>query len=259
MIKNIVFDMGAVIIDFDPKRILGSLFEKEDAEKVEEVLFHTDAWDRRDRGTATNEEVLKEALPLLPERTHEKVRKMVDNFFVYMPEFEDVYEIIKEIKAQGFKLYLLSNCSPDFYEHTDYIKSFKYFDGLMVSADCRLMKPEKEIYEYFLNKFSLKAEECFFFDDRRENIEGAKMAGINGKVFSHKDMPGFIQKLGEIGVNIGSFSPAALKDNGASIDHCSTAVFRESGASIGHCSPASFSESGASIDPRSVSDPEKAE
>ena len=109
---------------------------------------------------------------------------------------------IKELKNNGYPIYLLSNATPRFFDRYLDIPAFEFFDGFFISSCYKLLKPNKEIYEAFCNKFSLKSEECFFIDDLEANIKGAKDYGMSGFVFSAPDTDSLKLALREAGVNI---------------------------------------------------------
>ncbi|MCR5150633.1 MAG: HAD family phosphatase [Clostridiales bacterium] len=202
MVKNIVFDMGGVLVEFSPQKVLDRFFTKEESKFITENVFNTTMWRERDRGTLQSEQLLLNVRHLFSEEVYCKLRKFVLNFFAYMPEFDDVCETIKMLKEQGYGLYVLSNCSPDFYQNGQYIKSIRYFDGLLLSCDCGFLKPEPEIYEHLFNKFGLNAGECIFFDDLQENVDGAIAMGMQAFRFNHDDMQSFNAELRRVGVKI---------------------------------------------------------
>ena len=127
---------------------------------------------------------------------------MVTDFYDYMPPFPETCELIKELKQNGYNIYLLSNATPRFFDRYLEVPAFKYFDGFFISALYKMLKPNREIYEAFCNKFSLKPEECFFIDDLAANIEGAKKFGMQGFVFEAPDTTKLRTALKEAGVNI---------------------------------------------------------
>ena len=92
-------------------------------------------------------------------------------------------EIVKRLKDKNYKIYLLSNASLRFFEYKDMIEMFHYFDGLMVSAEEKLVKPNRAIFDCICDRYSLKSEECIFIDDLQENIDGAINAGFQGHLF----------------------------------------------------------------------------
>ncbi|MBO5410715.1 MAG: HAD-IA family hydrolase, partial [Clostridia bacterium] len=95
-----------------------------------------------------------------------------------------------------------SNASSDFHERRSGIPALAFFDGVLISADYKLLKPEKEIYEALYEKFSLNPEECFFIDDVQKNIDGAKATGMDGHCYYHGDVEILKADLRSKGVNI---------------------------------------------------------
>lgn len=127
---------------------------------------------------------------------------MVHNFYPYMPPFEKMYDFIKGLKENGYGIYLLSNASGDFYERIDGIPALSLFDGYLISADYKLLKPEKEIYLALYEKFSLNPEECYFIDDVQANIDGAKNAGMDGHCYHHGDIEILRKAMAEKGIKV---------------------------------------------------------
>jgi HAD superfamily hydrolase (TIGR01509 family) len=101
---------------------------------------------------------------------------------------EGVIAFIERLKASGYKLYVLSNFSVDFQEviEKNKLDFFKLFDGVFVSAFYKLVKPEREIYETFLKKYGLSAQDCLFIDDNAANVEAAMNLGMKGFHFRGK-------------------------------------------------------------------------
>ena len=99
------------------------------------------------------------------------------------------YVLSTALKEKGYKIYLLSNYSEElFHAHTKGAKFLDVLDGGVVSYQVHALKPDREIYEILLEKYSLKAEECLFFDDRMDNVEGAKKAGIQAIQVTSREM-----------------------------------------------------------------------
>jgi putative hydrolase of the HAD superfamily len=203
MIKNIVFDMGGVILDFNLKKTVTQEFAPEYHDVIYEHVFgENSVWKTLDEGIYTFDQVIPGILEKLPPEIHEKISAMVTDFYDYMPPFPETYELIKELKEKGYKIYLLSNATPRFFDRFLDIPAFEYFDGLFISALYKLLKPNREIYEAFCNKFSLDPTECFFIDDLEANIEGAKKYGMQGFQFKAPDTTELRKALREQGVNI---------------------------------------------------------
>jgi putative hydrolase of the HAD superfamily len=203
MIKNIVFDMGGVILDFNLKKTVEAEFSPEYHDVIYEHVFgENSVWKTLDEGIYTFDQVIPGILEKIPEEIHEKITAMVTDFYDYMPPFKETYELIKELKNKGYPIYLLSNATPRFFDRYLDVPAFEFFDGFFISSCYKLLKPNKEIYEAFCNKFSLKPEECFFIDDLEANIEGAKNYGMKGFVFKAPDTKSLRVALRESGVNI---------------------------------------------------------
>ena len=202
MIKNIIFDMGGVLIDYNPEKTLYGLFDRQTADILLREIFRNPIWSDKDRGIIFPEDIMAQKRDAIPAEVFEKVSEMVDNFYPYMPPFEKMYDLVKQLKENGYGIYLLSNASSDFHERRKDIPALALFDGVVVSADYKLLKPEKEIYLTLFEKFGLKPEECFFIDDVQANIDGAKMAGMDGHCYARGDVEILKKALKEKGVKI---------------------------------------------------------
>ena len=120
----------------------------------------------------------------LPERLHSAVHTLVFDWWKRpLLPIEGTAEVVRELKALGYGIYLLSNAKIDLPLYFGRIPGSECFDGRIVSADWKLLKPQPEIYETLLREFRLKPEECFFIDDLSVNVEGARRAGLDGAVF----------------------------------------------------------------------------
>ncbi len=185
MIKNIVFDMGNVMLRFDRDYFLDAVGVKgEDRKLLLNNVYVSLEWARMDRGSMTEAEAAASMCQRLPERLHEKVHRLVDQWDRPILPVEGTAELIAELKALGYQLYLLSNASYRQHEYWPRIPGSEYFDGALVSADEKLVKPQPEIYRLLFSRFSLRPEECFFIDDSPQNVEGAFYCGMPGAVFN---------------------------------------------------------------------------
>lgn len=188
MIKNIVFDMGNVLFDFKPDLYLEKFASnEEDRGILKRDVFHSIEWVNTDTGEMTVQQAFESAKKNIPERLHENAKNMFFNWIDFIDPNKEMEELIKEIKEKGYNIYLLSNTSEYYQVFKEKIPAIKYFDGEFVSAEHKMIKPYPDIYEKFLDLFSLNAEECFFVDDLPLNIRGARKAGINATVF-HGDV-----------------------------------------------------------------------
>lgn len=202
MIKNIIFDLGGVLIDHNPEKTLYAHFKKEHADIVLKEIFRNPLWLERDRGVVTSEDILSKKKHLIPEEIYSKVEEMTNDFFPYMPPFEKMYGFVKELKEKGYGIYLLSNVGKEFHRVKKDIPVLELFDGFVASSDYKVIKPEPEIYNILFEKFSLIPEECIFIDDVQKNIDGALKAGMHGHCYSHGSLEILREDLREKGVLI---------------------------------------------------------
>ena len=191
--------MGGVLIDFNFDRTLKEYYPEKYHDILNQLVFKNDVWRRMDGGFERSDDVIARVVPLLPEETRQLMSGMISDFYPYMPAIDGMADLIKRLKKAGYSVYLLSNATPRFFDRYLDIPALTLMDGYLISALYKLLKPQREIYEAFCNKFSLKAEECFFIDDMPQNIQGAKDYGMSGFVFK-KDIQALEKALNDEGV-----------------------------------------------------------
>jgi putative hydrolase of the HAD superfamily len=191
MIKNIVFDMGKVLVGYDGSLVCSHYIEDpEDQKTVFQAVFVSPEWVYLDMGVMSEEQAMTQICARLPERLHEAARLCMRDWDKYnMWTIKAMDPVIRALKAAGFGIYLCSNASmrlPEIYEWL--IPAVDCFDGILFSAPEKCMKPQKEIYERLFTRFDLKPEECFFIDDVQMNIDGGKVCGMDGYCFADGDI-----------------------------------------------------------------------
>lgn len=188
MIQNIVFDIGNVLVDFDPKKFLKRKgFDETTAERIINASVKTSVWNELDRGAWTEEELIEGFVRNDPEIEDQLRRAFEDYKDIVLPT---TYAIpwIKELKAKGYGVYYLSNCSRMVEVQCEEAMAFlPYTDGGILSYTDKLIKPDPAIYLLFLERFGLKADETVFLDDTLVNIEAAEKLGIHGIWFKSKE------------------------------------------------------------------------
>jgi haloacid dehalogenase superfamily, subfamily IA, variant 3 with third motif having DD or ED len=200
LINNIVFDMGNVLIDYQPmeyvrKHVTG----REDAQTVLNAMFGAPDWPENDRGTVTYEQFLERVKARIPDRLYPAAKQLWESWITYLKPIPETNRLARELKQKGFRLYLLSNVSIRYCEFRRTISAIDCFDGEFISADVHFIKPETEIYRLFFSRFGLTPQECFFIDDNAENIAAARRLGMDGFRFQ-QDVRELRQALKEAGV-----------------------------------------------------------
>lgn len=203
MIRNIVFDMGMVLIRWNAESLLSPFHLTHEEEKMlEQELFFTVDWVRLDHGTITEDEVVAHACARLPEKLHDIVREITYRWYEkHLVPVDGMADVVRELKANGYGIYLLSNAGLSLRRYFGRIPGAECFDGLMVSAEEKMLKPQHEIYEALLERFNLTASECCFIDDQPANIEAAQCVGLYGVQF-RDDIPRLRRELKELGVKL---------------------------------------------------------
>lgn len=192
MLKNIVFDFGNVIMNYDPDIILNQYnLTSQQHELLKKEIFQSEEWQKVDAGIINEDEATQEFLRRVPEDLHDKVREIMSTWPSKVEFFEPVFNFMKRLKAQGYRIYGLSNTGMRFAEYVKKSKWNDNFDGYIFSAQEKVMKPDNQIYHLLFNRYNLRPEESLFIDDLPENIAAAKVNGMQGFVFN-------IDKLSEL-------------------------------------------------------------
>lgn len=194
MIQNIVLDMGNVLLYYDPEVPLDFFCESEASKNViRKELFEGPEWAMGDRGDISDRDRYDLVKVRVPGKYHEELKRCVDGWDICMTVVPGAREFCKKMRKAGKKLYVLSNASDRFYDYFTRFLPLDYFDGVVVSADVRIVKPDPGIYQHLLDTYTLNPEECLFIDDREDNVEGARQVGM--QVIQFRDDFGVIEEL----------------------------------------------------------------
>lgn len=184
MIKNVVLDMGNVLLDFNPEFVLSEFCSSEEEKVViRKELFEGPEWALGDKGDIKDKDRFDLVKGRVPEKYHEALKKCADHWDICMDPLPGAENFCRRVKEMGLRIYVLSNASDLFYTYFPKFLPLEFFNGVFVSSDYLMLKPDVKIYETFLNKYGLDPKECLFVDDRKENVEGAEKAGMNGFCF----------------------------------------------------------------------------
>lgn len=184
----IIFDLGRVVVSWDPVAIVSSVMGPVDADILAERLFNHPDWLEVDRGTLSLHTMARqaEARTGLSAAQNLAILQAVPASLLPDP---DMVRLIEELHGAGHVLYALSNMGHASIDWLEQHQSFwRFFSGKVVSARVRMMKPEPDIYRYLLVSFDLKAEECLFIDDSAANVAAAEALGLRGLLFTDAKM-----------------------------------------------------------------------
>ncbi len=180
MIKNIIFDIGMVLVDFrymDYSAELG--FSPDEVKAVCGAMINTPEWELLDRGMITQAQAKARFIARNPSLTSFIERFWQDLTEIVHP-FPRSKEWLRSLKERGYNIYLLTNYPEEMFAlHSKTQFDFlEYVDGMIVSSHVKLTKPDRRIYECLLKKYSLNPGECVFLDDRPDNIKAAELLGL---------------------------------------------------------------------------------
>ena len=185
MIRNIIFDFGGVLVDWNPHYLFDKYFNdiNESNYFVENVC--NSEWNAEMDGGKPFEQAVRERSAMFPKYA-EALKLYQTNWMDTMgEEIPEMYDLIKSLKTNGFPIiYGLTNWSAETFPTVQ--KTYRIFsliDKIVVSGEVKQLKPNPEIFYTLLNKFDLKPEESLFIDDNIKNVEGAKAVGINAVLF----------------------------------------------------------------------------
>ena len=189
MKRNLIFDVGGVLIGYRWKEMFMDDFglSEEEAEKLGSRIFDDPIWPDFDRGFVETDSLVEHYCSLYPDSEYYFKRMMYENDKM-ATEREAVWEKMAELKSRGYNIYILSNYSEHlFKKHTDHMPFRKIIDGGVVSYEVGAVKPERKIYEKILEKYSLNADECIFYDDIEKNVEAARALGIESYLVTSEE------------------------------------------------------------------------
>ena len=199
MIKNIVFDLGGVLIDWNPEYVFLKEF-RGDREKMNWFFntICTSSWNEEQDAGYSIEKATIERVAMFPK--HERLIRMYYGEWEQMLGFEhtETVEILRRLHdSKEHSIYSLTNWSNETFPVA--LKKFPFlswFKEILVSGDVGLKKPDPEIYKLLLDRYGLEANTCVFIDDRTENVKAASALGFSGIVFkNHTQLSKDLKKL----------------------------------------------------------------
>ena len=185
MIRNIIFDFGSVLVDWNPERLYGPYFN-DDAKMryfLTEICPH--AWNAQADAGRSTAEITEERVAVHPEWEKE-IRMYFGQWIKMMGEqIPGMQELVEELKNRGYRLYGLTNWSAETFPLVkDNYPVFRLLDGIVVSGEEKIAKPDPGIFRILLQRYGLKPEECLFIDDNPGNVSTGESLGIRGLIFT---------------------------------------------------------------------------
>ena len=187
--NTVVFDLGGVLVDWDPRYLLREVMPGREAEMetlLADVLNH--AWNlERDKG---------DSWAVAMQQLQVEYPQWSEIFDIYTERWaqtlggshEDTVDILRELKDRGTPLYALSNWSAEMFPHAEAKYDWlRLFDGVIVSGRVQMVKPDRDIFDLLLETYELKAEDVFFIDDNVPNVVAARSYGIHTHQFQGAD------------------------------------------------------------------------
>jgi putative hydrolase of the HAD superfamily len=181
MIKNIVFDLGNVLLSFKPSEYFDKhKYPAAIKATILEDIFRSKEWLMLDNGEISTQDAIN-AISKISSLKKEEIDHIFNLRTDLLFPLDSNIKVLPGLKKRGFKLYYLSNFPLDIF---DEVRSgyyfFRYFEGGLISAEAKSSKPDTRIYELLLEKYSLIPGECLFIDDLEANVNSARAFGMKG-------------------------------------------------------------------------------
>ncbi|CZE29292.1 hydrolase [Streptococcus pneumoniae] len=196
---NIIFDLGNVLIEWNKEKILSKICKNDlEYNLFNKFVFQSNLWIDLDNGKISLEFLENQLIDEMGHQYQDQIHELVWNWFNYVDLYDEVYELIKQLKKKNFQIYVLSNTSSIFHILLDSVlsKVSSVLDGYVISCEVKMMKPQKEIYLSLVNKYQLDIKDCIFLDDLEENVEAARTLGIKAlQIKERKEISNILKDL----------------------------------------------------------------
>lgn len=196
---NIIFDLGNVLIEWNKEKILSKICKNDlEYNLFNQFVFQSNLWIDLDNGKISLEFLENQLIDEMGHQYQDQIHELVWNWFNYVDLYDEVYELIKQLKKKNFQIYVLSNTSSIFHILLDSVlsKVSSVLDGYVISCEVKMMKPQKEIYLSLVNKYQLDIKDCIFLDDLEENVEAARTLGIKAlQIKERKEISNILKDL----------------------------------------------------------------
>lgn len=199
--KNLVFDMGNVLIEWNSEKILQAITDDRKLQNLlRKEVFETGLWVQTDEGVKTREEMIEIVTAKIGEEYRNEITQLSRYWYKYVDVYTKVQDRIIELSKNGYNIYILSNTAYTFYDlvKEGYLPVTSIAKGIVLSCEEKVLKPNEKIYNILLERYNLDSHDTMFFDDLSENIWGAARCGINGFVVENeRELLTYLDKLRE--------------------------------------------------------------
>lgn len=199
--KNLVFDMGNVLIEWNSEKILQAITDDIKLQNLlRKEVFETGLWVQTDEGVKTREEMIEIVTTKIGEEYRNELTQLSRYWYKYVDVYTKVQDRIIELSKNGYNIYILSNTAYTFYDlvKEGYLPAASIAKGIVLSCEEKVLKPNEKIYNILLERYNLDPHDTMFFDDLSENIWGAARCGINGFVVENeRELLTYLDKLRE--------------------------------------------------------------
>lgn len=185
MIKNIIFDIGNVLVINDHNAIFDGIINKDEYEKFNNLIFKSPTWAKLDLGTISTTDAIIQMEKNCNAFEKQKVEEIMSTFMSRKKWNDKMIKFAFDAKKNGYKIYLLSNITKCYHDYLENDKNsfIKHFDGGIFSYEEHLEKPDQQIYIELLKKYHINPKQSIFIDDKEQNIMVGKQVGIKGIKF----------------------------------------------------------------------------
>jgi epoxide hydrolase-like predicted phosphatase len=178
-VRNVVMDLGGVMLEWNPDHLLTPIQPDADLRRQLRSEIFSHDWRLFDRGHLSEAELI-ERLQIATGQTRDQVDQIMHAVRGALLEKTETVKLVRTLLAHGYDLYCLSNMPVPMYEHLRRQHTFwDVFQGIVISGEIQMMKPEPEIYLHLLQRFGLRAEESVFIDDLQVNVDAAIGVGLH--------------------------------------------------------------------------------
>lgn len=179
MVKNVVFDLGNVLLNFNSDKIIADHIKDEKLHrKISENIFKSQEWIKLDKGEISASKATEIFIERQPDN-EKLIKEIMQNWISYLKPITSNVKVLNKLVNKSLNLYVLSNFHKEAFEKVfNKYDFFQHFEGMIISYKVKAIKPDRKIYEKLIDRFDISAENSLFIDDSFENIQAAKRLGF---------------------------------------------------------------------------------